>query len=147
MATGTQNSNPFREGYNDRFTREQQRPPSQLDQTQQQVQEVVTIMRSNVEKVMERDSRLSELDARADSLSNSAHMFERRSNQVRRKMWWNNLKWKIILAVVVILSVVGIGFWIATSFKSDGGSGSESTSYVNVPNETNSVGGSNATKT
>lgn len=39
-----------------------------MAQQQAQVDEVVGIMRSNVEKVLERDSKLSELDERADAL-------------------------------------------------------------------------------
>jgi len=141
MATGGHDTNPFSEGYNDRFTREQ-RPQSRLDQTQIQVQEVVTIMKSNVDKVMERDTRLHDLESRADTLSNSAHMFERRSAQVRKKMWWNNMKWKIILGLVAILAVVGIGFWIASSFKGDGGSDSKSVMDADTINDSVVSGGS-----
>lgn len=39
-----------------------------LQQTQAQVDEVVGIMKVNVEKVLERDSKLSQLDDRADAL-------------------------------------------------------------------------------
>lgn len=38
-----------------------------LQQTQAQVDEVVDIMKTNVEKVLERDQKLSELDDRAGS--------------------------------------------------------------------------------
>ena len=41
---------------------------SNLSQAQAQVREVVDIMRVNVEEVLERDSKLSELDQRADNL-------------------------------------------------------------------------------
>lgn len=46
---------------------QQQGQPSnkRLQQTQAQVDEVVGIMRTNVEKVLERDQKLSELDNRA----------------------------------------------------------------------------------
>ncbi|CAG7724205.1 unnamed protein product [Allacma fusca] len=44
-------------------------------------------MKSNVDKVMERDTRLHDLESRADTLSNSAHMFERRSAQVCKKIF------------------------------------------------------------
>lgn len=40
-----------------------------LQQTQAQVDEVVDIMKTNVEKVLERDQKLSELDDRAGTLS------------------------------------------------------------------------------
>lgn len=39
-----------------------------LQQTQAQVDEVVDIMKTNVEKVLERDQKLSELDDRAGDL-------------------------------------------------------------------------------
>ncbi|VDM84673.1 unnamed protein product [Strongylus vulgaris] len=39
-----------------------------LQQTQAQVDEVVGIMKVNVEKVLERDQKLSQLDDRADAL-------------------------------------------------------------------------------
>ncbi|KNE86598.1 hypothetical protein PSTG_20040, partial [Puccinia striiformis f. sp. tritici PST-78] len=45
-------------------------------QTQAQVDEVVDIMRTNVEKVLERDQKLSELDDRADALQQGASQFE-----------------------------------------------------------------------
>jgi vesicle-associated membrane protein 2 len=53
---------------------EQQGPQSsrpsnkRLQQTQAQVDEVVGIMKVNVEKVLERDTKLSQLDDRADAL-------------------------------------------------------------------------------
>ncbi|KAF5396388.1 Vesicle-associated membrane protein 2 [Paragonimus heterotremus] len=40
-------------------------PNKRLQQTQAQVNEVVDIMRVNVDKVLERDQKLSELDGRA----------------------------------------------------------------------------------
>ena len=47
-----------------------------LAQAQAQVGEVVDIMRVNVEKVLERDSKLSELDQRADNLQDGAAQFQ-----------------------------------------------------------------------
>ena len=47
-----------------------------LQQTQAQVDEVVGIMKVNVEKVLERDQKLSQLDDRADALQEGASQFE-----------------------------------------------------------------------
>jgi len=44
-----------------------------MAQQQAQVDEVVGIMRNNVEKVLERDSKLSELDERADAYKMELH--------------------------------------------------------------------------
>uniref|UniRef100_A0AAF5CSH5 Coiled-coil domain-containing protein 25 n=1 Tax=Strongyloides stercoralis TaxID=6248 RepID=A0AAF5CSH5_STRER len=48
-----------------------------LQQTQAQVDEVVGIMKVNVEKVLERDQKLSQLDDRADALQEGASQFEK----------------------------------------------------------------------
>ncbi|AWP03087.1 putative vesicle-associated membrane protein 2-like [Scophthalmus maximus] len=63
-----------------------------LQQTQAQVDEVVDIMRVNVDKVLERDQKLSELDDRADALQAGASQFETSAAKLKRKYWWKNCK-------------------------------------------------------
>uniref|UniRef100_A0A8B9NXD1 V-SNARE coiled-coil homology domain-containing protein n=1 Tax=Apteryx owenii TaxID=8824 RepID=A0A8B9NXD1_APTOW len=79
-----------------------------LQQTQAQVDEVVDIMRMNVDKVLERDQKLSELDNRADALQAGASQFETSAAKLKRKYWWKNCKMMIILGVVcaVILIII-----------------------------------------
>lgn len=49
-------------------------------------------MRTNVEKVLERDQKLSELDDRADALQQGASQFEQQAGKLKRKFWLQNLK-------------------------------------------------------
>uniref|UniRef100_A0A8C3UTN4 V-SNARE coiled-coil homology domain-containing protein n=2 Tax=Passeriformes TaxID=9126 RepID=A0A8C3UTN4_CATUS len=56
------------------------------------VTQVVDIMRVNVDKVLERDQKLSELDDRADALQAGASQFETSAAKLKRKYWWKNLK-------------------------------------------------------
>ncbi|KAL4697985.1 hypothetical protein H8957_001131 [Semnopithecus entellus] len=63
-----------------------------LQQTQAQVEEVVDIIRVNVDKVLERDQKLSELDDRADALQAGASQFESSAAKLKRKYWWKNCK-------------------------------------------------------
>ncbi|XP_031975543.1 vesicle-associated membrane protein 2-like isoform X2 [Corvus kubaryi] len=83
-----------------------------LQQTQAQVDEVVDIIRMNVDKVLERDQKLSELDNRADALQAGASQFETSAAKLKRKYWWKNCKMMIILGVVcaVILIIIIIYF-------------------------------------
>jgi len=74
---------------------------SRLSQAQAQVGEVVDIMRVNVEKVLERDSKLSELDQRADNLQEGANQFQTQATRLKRKYWWQNMKMMGIIGVVV----------------------------------------------
>lgn len=51
-------------------------------------------MKTNVEKVLERDQKLSELDDRADALQQGASQFEQQAGKLKRKFWLQNLKVK-----------------------------------------------------
>ncbi|XP_033641956.1 vesicle-associated membrane protein 3-like isoform X2 [Asterias rubens] len=82
-----------------------------LQQTQAQVDEVVDIMRVNVDKVLERDQKLSELDDRADALQQGASQFETNAGKLKRKYWWKNCKMMIILAIIIIIILIIIIVW------------------------------------
>lgn len=82
------------------------RAPSKLEQTQQQVNEVVGIMRVNVEKVLERDQKLSELDSRADALQEGGKRFEQQAQKLKRKYWWKNLKMMIIIGIIAVILLI-----------------------------------------
>nr|CDS26134.1 vesicle associated membrane protein 1 [Hymenolepis microstoma] len=83
-----------------------------LQRTQAQVNEVVDIMRVNIEKVLERDKNLSQLDDRADALQAGASQFEASAGKLKRKFWWRNCKLLMvlcgILAVIAIVIIVAI---------------------------------------
>ncbi|CAF4354794.1 unnamed protein product [Rotaria socialis] len=82
-----------------------------------QVDEVVDIMRQNVDKVLERDKNLSLLDDRADKLQHNAAQFEQQAGKLKRKFWLQNMKMMIIMGVVgTILTIVIIG-WIYSKAK------------------------------
>merc|ERR1712002_1139947 len=77
-----------------------------MEQTQAQVQEVVGVMRNNIDKVLERDTKLSDLDNRASNLEASSNMFQQSSRRLRKKYWWQNLKMKFWLGGCTILIVI-----------------------------------------
>lgn len=52
-------------------------------------------MRVNVDKVLERDQKLSELDDRADALQAGASQFETSAAKLKNKYWWKNAKVKV----------------------------------------------------
>ncbi|KAF6112197.1 vesicle associated membrane protein 3 [Phyllostomus discolor] len=69
--------------------------------------QVVDIMRVNVDKVLERDQKLSELDDRADALQAGASQFETSAAKLKRKYWWKNCKmWAIGISIVVIIIII-----------------------------------------
>merc|ERR1719210_3263563 len=85
-----------------------------MAQQQAQVDEVVGIMRNNVEKVLERDSKLSELDERADALQDGASQFEKQAGKLKNKFWLQNMKF------IIAGSIVGLILLILLYFKFSG---------------------------
>ena len=82
-----------------------------MAQQQAQVDEVVGIMKNNVEKVLERDSKLSELDERADALQDGASQFEKQAGKLKNKFWLQNMKF------IIAGSIVGLILLILLYFK------------------------------
>merc|ERR1712119_82291 len=87
---------------------------SRLSQAQAQVGEVVDIMRVNVEKVLERDSKLSELDQRADNLQEGASQFQTQATRLKKKYWWQNMKMMMIIGVVALIILIIIIVWASS---------------------------------
>lgn len=63
-------------------------------------------MRVNVEKVLERDQKLSELDHRADALQHGASQFEQQAGKLKRKQWWANMKMMIIMGIIGVVFLI-----------------------------------------
>ena len=85
-----------------------------MAQQQAQVDEVVGIMRNNVEKVLERDQKLNELDEKADALQDGASQFEKSAGKLKNKFWVENMK-MIVICGVVALVVLGLIYWSYSS--------------------------------
>lgn len=64
-------------------------------------------MRVNVDKVLERDQKLSELDDRADALQAGASQFESSAAKLKRKYWWKNCKVSFPALRLLLVSLVG----------------------------------------
>ncbi|PAA72726.1 hypothetical protein BOX15_Mlig010677g1, partial [Macrostomum lignano] len=81
-------------------------PNRQLQQTRAQVDEVVDIMRLNVEKVLDRDAKISSLDDRAAELSIGSQQFVATTTRIQRKYFWQNVKMMIIIGVIVAILII-----------------------------------------
>ncbi len=68
--------------------------------------EVSNIMQQNIDKILERGSRLDHLEDRSEMLSNRADEFRVGARRVSRKMWWQNMKVNIFIGVVVVIIIL-----------------------------------------
>ncbi len=57
-----------------------------------QVQEVVGVMKKNIDRLLDRDVALNHLMVRADDLETSASTYNQTTKQLRQKYWWKNTK-------------------------------------------------------
>lgn len=79
-----------------------------LDRLQSDVSEVTHLLKENVEKVVQRGDKIDDLQTRSEELQIGATHFNRRANQVRRKMCWQNCKMTLIIAFVVFIIIAVI---------------------------------------
>ncbi|GAA5886485.1 hypothetical protein JCM6882_001652 [Rhodosporidiobolus microsporus] len=75
---------------------------------QQQIDDTVGIMRENITKVAERGERLDALQDKTDNLAQSAQGFRRGANRVRKKMWWKDMKMRLLIAAGIAILVIVI---------------------------------------
>eukprot|EP00095_Tigriopus_kingsejongensis_P012536 snap_masked-scaffold262_size232883-processed-gene-0.10 protein:Tk12536 transcript:snap_masked-scaffold262_size232883-processed-gene-0.10-mRNA-1 annotation:"Synaptobrevin-1" len=85
---------------------------NRLEETRRQVDEVQNIMKANVDKVLERDGKLGQLEERADRLQEGTEQFHRSAVRIKRKQFWENMKMKIIIGVVISVIVLAILIWL-----------------------------------
>ena len=73
---------------------------------QGQVQDVTNIMNQNINTVLEREGKLKDLEDRAEVLKEGSNQFEKSGLKLKKKMWWENMKMKIIIGVIALLFIV-----------------------------------------
>ncbi|KAI8473369.1 MAG: synaptobrevin-domain-containing protein [Monoraphidium minutum] len=76
---------------------------SKVAGVQKKVDEVKNIMSDNIEKVLARGEKLDLLVDKTDNLMFEADRFVKSGRALRRKMWWNNCKMKVVMAGVVVM--------------------------------------------
>jgi len=71
-----------------------------------QVTEVKEIMMQNIEKVLDRGEKLELLVDKTENLRYQADQFQKGGKALRNKMWWQNIKMKLLVALIVCIVIV-----------------------------------------
>ncbi|GMM37088.1 Nyv1 protein [Saccharomycopsis crataegensis] len=74
-----------------------------------ELNELKQIMNDNVDKLMERHDRLGSLVNKTDKINLNSRTFKRRTLQLKRRLWWGNVKMRVILAGIIIFILYIIG--------------------------------------
>ena len=85
-----------------------------ISTAKREIDDVRGIMTKNIEGLLERGERLDLLVDKTDRLGGSAREFRVRSRDLKRRMWWKNVKLMGLLAVVVILIIFTIVMSVRT---------------------------------
>lgn len=84
-------------------------------EAQVQIDEVVDIMKTNVDRVLQREEKVSILETRAEAVLDESAQFKEQAKDLKKKYWWQNYRMWIILgcAVVGVAGVVAISIIVS----------------------------------
>ncbi|XP_068111226.1 vesicle-associated membrane protein 1 [Hyperolius riggenbachi] len=77
-----------------------------LQRTQAQIDEVLSIMNTNVDKVLDRNGKIAQLEATAEELHEGAKQFQTNTSELNKKHWWKNSKMLVIVLLVCITMAI-----------------------------------------
>ncbi|GJP44648.1 hypothetical protein CLOM_g4014 [Closterium sp. NIES-68] len=86
---------------------------SKAAKIQGQVEEVKGVMLENMRKVINRGEKLQVLEEKANVLQEEALKFKKGAKAVKAKMWWENMKIKVLFIIIAVLLLGGIVSLIA----------------------------------
>ncbi|TKY54143.1 vesicle-mediated transport [Spatholobus suberectus] len=82
-----------------------------------QVSEVKSIMLENIDKAIDRGDNLTILADKTETLHSQAQEFRKKGTQVRRKMWYQNMKVKLVVLGILLLLVLVIWLSVCHGFN------------------------------
>jgi len=104
-------------GLNDAFARVLQeridyysndKTADKINKVKGEIEEAKNVMVKNIDKVLERGSKIEVLVDKTDILQEQAHSFKRKGTKLKRKMWWKNAKLCCILICILVVIIVGV---------------------------------------
>ncbi|URE37577.1 vesicle-associated membrane protein [Musa troglodytarum] len=90
---------------------------SKLAKVKAQVSEVKGVMMENIEKVLDRGEKIELLVDKTENLRSQAQDFRQQGTKMRRKMWLQNMKIKLIVLGIIIALILIIVLSVCHGFK------------------------------
>ena len=79
------------------------------------VESVKLVMQENVSMALRNVVKLESIQQAAEELQQQAGIFQKQSKDLKSKMWWKNMKMKLIIAFIV-LAIIGIIVGVAVAY-------------------------------
>ncbi|CAH9124499.1 unnamed protein product [Cuscuta epithymum] len=90
---------------------------SKLAAVQGQVNEVKGVMMGNIEKVLDRGEKIELLVDKTENLRSQAQDFKKQGTAVKNKLWFENMKIKLIVMAIIIALILIIVLSVCHGFK------------------------------
>ncbi|KAH0467191.1 hypothetical protein IEQ34_004429 [Dendrobium chrysotoxum] len=90
---------------------------SKFAKVKAQVSEVKGVMMENIEKVLDRGEKIELLVDKTENLRSQAQDFRQQGTKMRRKMWIQNMKVKLIVLSIIIALILIIVLSVCHGFK------------------------------
>ncbi|CAH9086279.1 unnamed protein product [Cuscuta epithymum] len=94
--------------------------PEEMDKiakVKAQVNEVKGVMMGNIEKVLDRGEKIELLVDKTDNLRSQAQDFRKQGTKMKRKMWFENMKIKLVVAGILALLILMIVLSVCPHFN------------------------------
>jgi tetrahydromethanopterin S-methyltransferase subunit F len=86
-----------------------------LASVQKKVDTVKLVMQENVDLALQNCVKLESIERAAEELQQQAGVFKRNATDLKKKMWWKNMKMKLIIGFIV-LAIIGIIAGVAYAY-------------------------------
>eukprot|EP00349_Pseudokeronopsis_sp_Brazil_P008184 CAMPEP_0202965822 /NCGR_PEP_ID=MMETSP1396-20130829/9919_1 /ASSEMBLY_ACC=CAM_ASM_000872 /TAXON_ID= /ORGANISM="Pseudokeronopsis sp., Strain Brazil" /LENGTH=212 /DNA_ID=CAMNT_0049688933 /DNA_START=100 /DNA_END=738 /DNA_ORIENTATION=- len=80
------------------------------------VDAVKLVMQENIDIALQNCVKLESIEKAAEELQQQAGVFKRNANELKKKMWWKNIKMKLIIGFI-ILAILGIIIGVAVAMS------------------------------
>jgi len=111
---------------NQTIVADKRRPEDKTQQAHRAIDEVKVVMMQNIDKVIDRGEKMDSLLDKSDSLATSSMSFKSSSKRLGDELWWNNVKYYMMLAgaalagiLILLFMVCGFTFASCRSAPSD----------------------------
>lgn len=80
------------------------------------VDSVKLVMQENVDLALQNCVKLESIEKQAEELQQQAGVFKRNANELKNKMWWKNMKMRLLIAFIILV-ILGIIIGVAVAFS------------------------------
>ncbi|KAG7401881.1 hypothetical protein PHYBOEH_009461 [Phytophthora boehmeriae] len=77
-------------------------------------------VQENINKVLERGDKIELLVDRTDQLNSQSAAFAKSSTNLRRHLWWENVKMNIAIGALIAIFIIIIVLWVRAKFSGSG---------------------------